>query len=126
MKAVVVFIFSVFLFPSILMASSATQTDWSGGAGILGPVIDWGNEFYIGTDIDCYHSPSSILLQKSIVLVPIEHTVRNYFSCAHTVYSADVNGDGYMDVLGAACFADDITWWENVDGFRHRLDRTYR
>ena len=32
------------------------------------------------------------------------------------MYSTDVNGDGYMDVLGAAKFANDITWWENVDG----------
>ncbi len=116
MKTMVALVFSTFLFPSIMIAGTATQTDWSGGAGILGPVIDWGNEFYTGTGIDCYNSPSSILIQKTIALIPIEHTVDGDFDAAASVYSADVNGDGYMDVLGAALYADDITWWENADG----------
>jgi hypothetical protein len=47
---------------------------------------------------------------------PLEHTVDGFFDGAISVYSADVNGDGYMDVLGAAINADDITWWENVGG----------
>jgi hypothetical protein len=45
-----------------------------------------------------------------------EHTVDGDFDCAWCVHSADVNGDGYMDVLGAAEYDDDITWWENVGG----------
>ncbi len=45
-----------------------------------------------------------------------EHTINGDFDDAESVYSADINGDGYMDVLGAALIADDITWWENVDG----------
>ena len=47
------------------------------------------------------------------------------FDGAHSVYATDMDGDGDMDVLGAACFADDITWWEN-DGSesftRHTID----
>jgi len=31
---------------------------------------------------------------------------------AHRTCSADVNGDGYLDVLGVAYYADDITWWD--------------
>jgi hypothetical protein len=59
-----------------------------------------------------------------------EHTVDGEFDGAESVYSADVNGDGYMDVLGAAWYADDITWWENVDGsgtswMEHTVDGTY-
>jgi len=46
----------------------------------------------------------------------VEHPVDEDFDAAETVYSADVDGDGDMDVLGAARDADDITWWENVDG----------
>jgi len=46
-----------------------------------------------------------------------EHTVDGDFMSVTSVYSADVNGDGYMDVLGAASYPDDdIAWWENVDG----------
>ncbi|MCK4815879.1 T9SS type A sorting domain-containing protein, partial [bacterium] len=45
----------------------------------------------------------------------IEHTVCNDFNGARSVYSEDIDGDGYMDILGAAQDDDDITWWENSD-----------
>jgi len=93
----------------ITHADSAVQTDWSGGDGILGPVDVWGNEFYMDTGM-FYSNPSDLVLQL------LEHTVDGAFDGACAVYSADINGDGYMDVLGAAVNADDITWWENMDG----------
>jgi len=40
------------------------------------------------------------------------------FDGACSVHAADMDGDGDMDVLGAAYLADDITWWENTDGRR--------
>ena len=98
------------------IADSATQTDWSCGSGVTGPVTDWGNEFYTDTDIECYLSPSNILLRKTIALIPLEHTVDGDFNGAHSVYASDVNGDGYTDVLGAGYLCNDITWWENLDG----------
>ena len=45
----------------------------------------------------------------------IEHTVDGDFDGAASVYAADVDGDGDMDILGAGD-ADDITWWENTAG----------
>ena len=41
-----------------------------------------------------------------------EHLVDGDFLFAISVYSEDINGDGYMDILGAAWGADDITWWD--------------
>ena len=38
------------------------------------------------------------------------------FDDATGVYAADLDGDGDNDVLGAAFLADDVTWWENVNG----------
>jgi hypothetical protein len=35
---------------------------------------------------------------------------------ARTVYAADLDGDGDMDVLAAAGFNDKIVWYENTDG----------
>jgi FG-GAP-like repeat/Secretion system C-terminal sorting domain len=45
-----------------------------------------------------------------------EHTVDGNFNQPQDVYAEDVDGDGDMDVLGAAWLDDDITWWENVNG----------
>jgi FG-GAP-like repeat/Secretion system C-terminal sorting domain len=45
-----------------------------------------------------------------------EHTVDGGYSGAHSVYAKDVDGDGDIDILGAAAFANEITWWENLDG----------
>ncbi|MCB2210696.1 C10 family peptidase [bacterium] len=42
-----------------------------------------------------------------------EHTVVSAFNGARDVSAADVDGDGDMDVLGAAFVANDVTWWEN-------------
>ena len=104
--------------PFEVYAGSATQTDWSGGAGIFGPVFDWGTEFYLDTDIECYHTPSNIILQKTIALTPLEHTVDGDFDATVSVCSADFDGDGDMDILGASRDGSniDITWWENIDG----------
>ncbi|NQU06452.1 MAG: choice-of-anchor D domain-containing protein, partial [Calditrichaeota bacterium] len=42
-----------------------------------------------------------------------EHTIAENLDFACDVYVTDVDGDGDMDVLGAAQTADDIAWWEN-------------
>ena len=115
------FVFAISLLmlaPFKAYAGTATQTDWSGGDGIWGPVIDWGNEFYADTDIECYIDPSNVILQKTMSLIPLEHTVDGNFDAPVSVYSADVDGDGDMDILGASREGSniDITWWENVGG----------
>ena len=49
----------------------------------------------------------------------IEHTIDGSFDGTRSVYAADVDGDGDIDILGAAgAFGadDDITWWENPGG----------
>ena len=45
-----------------------------------------------------------------------KHVIDGDFDGATSVYAADVDGDGDLDVLGAANSADDITWWENTAG----------
>ncbi len=95
----------------VTYADSALQTTWSGGPGVLGPVTDWSNQFYIATDVE-WSIPGYIILQYFI----FEHTIDGYFQGACSIYSEDIDGDGDMDVLGAALIADDITWWENIDG----------
>ena len=46
----------------------------------------------------------------------VKHTLDDSFDGAASVYSADLDGDGDLDVLGAAKEADAVTWWENTAG----------
>ena len=92
-------------------ADSSVQTDWSGGPGVLGPVIDWDNEFYQSSCIDWADYPGSLRLPGYL-----EHTIDGDFDGAISVYPEDIDGDGDMDVLGASYIGWDITWWENDNG----------
>ncbi len=56
-----------------------------------------------------------------------ERTIDAAFDGAWYVTPADVDGDGDLDVLGAAASADDIAWFENTTGTgtswtRHTID----
>jgi hypothetical protein len=44
------------------------------------------------------------------------NTVAGTFDGAISVYAADVDGDGDLDVLGAGYYANAIRWWENTAG----------
>ena len=104
----------IMIITSVSLAVTATQTDWSGGSGVPGPVTDWGDSYDIGDQIN--HTGNTLSLMSEILAVPVEHTVDDDFFGAQSVYSADVDGDGDMDVLGAALSAGEIAWWENTDG----------
>jgi PKD repeat protein len=58
------------------------------------------------------------------------HEVDTSFTGAHEVFAADVNGDGFMDVLGAGAENNQIAWWENLDGngvnwTKHTVDDSF-
>jgi FG-GAP-like repeat/Secretion system C-terminal sorting domain len=96
------------------MSVYAEDVDGDGDMDVLGAA-------YFADDITWWENLDGTGLNWS------EHTVDGDFDGAWGVYSADVDGDGDIDVLGAATFADDITWWENLDGtglswFEHTVD----
>ena len=45
-----------------------------------------------------------------------EHSVDSNFGGASNVYTADIDRDGDLDVVGAGAYEDSIAWWENVSG----------
>ena len=59
-----------------------------------------------------------------------KHLVDGNFNGAQRVTAADVDGDGDLDVLGAARLAGEIAWWENTVGDgsawnKHSVDSTF-
>ena len=45
-----------------------------------------------------------------------EYEITNEFEGAHHVSADDVDGDGDIDVLGAAYFQNEFAWWQNEGG----------
>ncbi|RKX64564.1 MAG: hypothetical protein DRP42_06180, partial [Tenericutes bacterium] len=104
----------LFLLSSVSLSQIAIQTDWSGGAGVPGPVTDWGNYYDSSSGID---SAGGILqLSDTLLSNPVEHIVDGNYSSPTSVYPVDVDGDGDVDMVGSAIYAPEITWWENKDG----------
>ena len=99
---------AVLILVSISFSDTATQTDWSGGGDVPGPVTDWGNSYDAANQI--------IDNESSLCLGPAKYTVDDSVDWPRSVYAADVDGDGDIDVLGAAVNDNDIIWWENIDG----------
>ena len=121
-------IYVLFFLSAVSFPETTGQTDWSGGDGVPGPVTDWGNSYDYSSQIDSANG--TLQLNPGLLAYPVEHPVDRTFNGASSVYAADVDGDGDMDVLGAAYSAGDITWWENTDGsgtvwVEHTVDGTF-
>ena len=60
----------------------------------------------------------------------VKRTIDSTFTRAASVHATDIDGDGDIDVLGAAFAADEVSWWENTDGAgtawtKHLIDGSF-
>ena len=90
--------------------SQATQTDWSGDFGILGPVIQLGTDFWYDSDVNRLGSPGDLSLEYTPVVNALPMTDQ-----ASPVI-LDFDNDGDQDIA-ASCFdPDGYILLENLDG----------
>ncbi len=52
-------------------------------------------------------------LVASAIITWEDHTIAQGFDGAFDVYATDIDGDGDVDVVGAANTANAVGWWEN-------------
>ncbi|MBD3278016.1 MAG: hypothetical protein GF388_06940, partial [Candidatus Aegiribacteria sp.] len=97
---------------SLSISDTVTQTDWSGGAGVLGPVKSWSKYFYNYYNTDPFSNPSELTLGGAIQ----KFTVADGFDEARHVDYADFDNDGDLDVIGVAYGDELVSWWSNDDG----------
>jgi hypothetical protein len=99
-----------------LFADEATQTDWSGGGGVSGPVTDWGSAFESANATSWWSIPGQLSLSSTPLPSAIEHRIAGGFNGALCVHTADIDDDGDQDILGTAYYTDDVVLWRNDGG----------
>ncbi|MCP4590261.1 MAG: VCBS repeat-containing protein [bacterium] len=110
-------------------AGDATQTDWSGGiAATTGE--EWGTTSADAAGISWLAIPGQMVLSSSILEVPVKQTIDDSFLDACSAVAGDIDGDGLMDVVGAAWEGNEIAWWRNGGGepiqwVKHSIDNDF-
>ncbi len=85
----------------------AADVDGDGNTDIIGAALD-------ADDITWWRNPGGVATTDGTTWA--EHTIDGSFDGARSVHAADVDGDGNIDILGAASIDDDIAWWRNPGG----------
>jgi hypothetical protein len=111
---------------STAAAEMAVQTDWSGGPGVSGPVPDFRNAFYTSSNIEYAETPGIIGVSAQSTTIVIDDA----FPGATSIYAADIDGDGDIDIAGTSVETGGVCWWERVDEAatewnRHDIDSLY-
>ncbi len=99
---------------TVVFAVTAQQTDWSGGPGEPGPVLEWENSFNSSDEVVYTETPGVLSLAAGILTdaaTEIEASAM-YSICA---YAEDVDLDGDMDIIATSFVDNKILWWENLN-----------
>src|SRR5512136_2443699 len=106
---------TAFLITSVVLADSATQTDWSDGPGAPGPVSEWGSDFGSDSGMSCFSIPGEAALHYGSI-DPVQHLMTSGYDLPSSVFPSDMDGDGDIDLLTTSGGDDEVTFWENLDG----------
>ncbi len=94
------------------MASGETaiQTDWAGGYGVPGPVIDWGSCFATSEAIAWAALPGNLTL---VPAPPIPNDITTNFAEPAGTIAVDIDEDDDLDIVSVAYTGNEVAWWEN-------------
>ena len=104
-----ILLFVMMLFFSFsAMAESETQSDWQGGPGVMGPVTDWGDSFYISGDMDWDTEPG----QLKLIVNRSENQIASTDNPVYVI-SIDMDFDGDLDAVSCSYTNGEVFWSEN-------------
>ncbi len=113
------------LIPASVLAGSATQTEWSGGSGVPGPVSSWGGCFSSVLLTNWWELPGGLIIsvQYAYERHPVIYSGRTGTYCTN---GCDIDGDGDQDVLGGTPYPYEIFWYENGSTWiKHMIETGY-
>lgn len=93
------------------------QTDWSGGPGEPGPVLEWADGFQAGDGIAWRSVTGQIALESTPLENPVQTFIQGDAEHPHSVAVGDIDGDGLNDVISPDAVTDialdlgAIYWW---------------
>ncbi|MFH1312535.1 MAG: FG-GAP-like repeat-containing protein [Candidatus Eisenbacteria bacterium] len=100
----------------MLWADDAVQTNWAGGDGNPGPVLEWGDRFDTGSGVAWLSVTGQLALSSSALATPVEHLIDSSYAGNIGIGLGDIDGDGDIDVVGTAQTSGIVSWWENDGG----------
>ena len=100
----------------VIIGSVAFQTDWMGGDGVLGPVSDWGTQYWVSDSITTgTQGQVSLIATRWNYANWVKHVVENSGALSQGFMPADINGDGIRDLVSP--YPDSGVWYENLGDY---------
>jgi hypothetical protein len=100
----------------VVSADTATQSDWSGGAGESGAVTAWDRTFAEAEAISWLAVPGQITLSGVALETADIQVIDDGLVAPSSLDPVDLDGDGDLDLIGAAFDGSRIRWWRNEGG----------
>lgn len=87
---------------SLCLGAQAVQSDWSGGPEGSGAVSAWGSYFNNSESVAWCSIPGQIQLSSTPMGSPVEFQVATGISGAYAADIADINNDGFNDIVAGS------------------------
>jgi hypothetical protein len=114
------------------LADPVEQSDWSGGGGVAGPVVTWGDRFDSSSAASWLAIPGQVALSSARLAPPVPHVlgtgtqafgvragdldVDTDWPAAFELFVDDVDRDGRPDILSGSWTEWEPAWWRNGGG----------